>query len=369
MNLTDYMQGSRKGKAAHRIEREAMRDAFLSEALEGFETVTGDHAEAIRRMQQQIADRSQSKGRSVMFWFSMAASIALVIGFGWYLYFKFEVSGLKLYDTHLSEAISEDSLKRNETIAIAEPTAKPDVNEAVVQEKAVSRKVLPSPPPAVHAKADLEIVSDDVRTVVEKVKEDKEVDTRRVQGRVVDETGEPLPGVSIIVKNTAKGTTTDVNGEFALNTDDKTILQASFVGYEMKEIAADTSKMLIAMNESAAQLEEVVVVAFGTQRKSSAVSSVSAEPMRKIVPEPVIGHRAYQKYIRKNVVQPVDGACARVKGKVQVQFNVDAQGRPYNFQITGKLCDDADREAIRLIAEGCGWTQGNAEVTVTVEFR
>ena len=84
MNLLHYIQGRRKGIDAHRIEREAMQDDFLSEALEGFESVAGDHAAVIQQMERQIARSPQPKGRSIMFWLSAAAGIALIIGFGWY---------------------------------------------------------------------------------------------------------------------------------------------------------------------------------------------------------------------------------------------------------------------------------------------
>jgi len=378
MNLTDYIQGRRKGKEAHRIEHEAMRDAFLSEALEGFEMVPGDHAEAIRQMQQNIAGRSQPKGRSVTFWFSMAASIALVIGFGWY-FLLHETPPVTIISEALPADILADSLKRNEVIAMAEPTEKVNEKETAVQKKAMSNKILYSS----HLESDMEIMNDNVRIEVEIMKEDKDEDalepiiahsvrdTQQVQGKVVDETGEPLPGAIIIVKNTAKAVVTDVNGEFSLKADDQTILQASFVGYETLELVVDTSKLLIAMNESKSDLDEVIVVGYGIQRKHNETGSISVVPkqLQKIVPEPVIGRRAYQKYLRENVVRPVDGACLGVKGKVRVRFSVNAEGKPYNFQLTGKQCDDIVREAIRLITEGCDWTQGNTEATVTVEFR
>ena len=378
MNLTDYIQGRRKGKEAHRIEHEAMRDAFLSEALEGFEMVPGDHAEAIRQMQQNIAGRSQPKGRSVTFWFSMAASIALVIGFGWY-FLLHETPPVTIISEALPADILADSLKRNEVIAMAEPTEKVNEKETAVQKKAMSNKILYSS----HLESDMEIMNDNVRIEVEIMKEDKDEDalepiiahsvrdTQQVQGKVVDETGEPLPGAIIIVKNTAKAVVTDVNGEFSLKADDQTILQASFVGYETLELVVDTSKLLIAMNESKSDLDEVIVVGYGIQRKHNETGSISIVPkqLQKIVLEPVIGRRAYQKYLRENVVRPVDGACLGVKGKVRVRFSVNAEGKPYNFQLTGKQCDDIVREAIRLITEGCDWTQGNTEATVTVEFR
>lgn len=61
MNIIQYIKGRRKGKEAHRIEWEAMRDPFLAESLEGFDTVTGDHAASIENLQREIRKKSRRK--------------------------------------------------------------------------------------------------------------------------------------------------------------------------------------------------------------------------------------------------------------------------------------------------------------------
>ncbi|WP_372753245.1 SusC/RagA family TonB-linked outer membrane protein [Labilibaculum sp.] len=100
-----------------------------------------------------------------------------------------------------------------------------------------------------------------------------------VHGSVVDEQG-PLPGASVIVKGSAAnklvGTITDINGEFSLmvNTDD--VLIVSFMGYTSQEVAVIGSTFLVVeLTGSATELEQVLVVGYGTQKKSSSVASIS----------------------------------------------------------------------------------------------
>ena len=82
-NLMQYIQGSRKGKEAHRLEKEAMKDPFLSEALDGYQSVEGNHVESIEEMRRRISPRSRRD--SITKW-SIAASLLICVGFGSYFW-------------------------------------------------------------------------------------------------------------------------------------------------------------------------------------------------------------------------------------------------------------------------------------------
>lgn len=84
-NLMQYIQGSRKGKDAHRLEKEAMKDPFLSDALDGFQAVEGNHVESIEEMRRRISHRTRSHRNSITKW-SIAASLLICLGFGSYLW-------------------------------------------------------------------------------------------------------------------------------------------------------------------------------------------------------------------------------------------------------------------------------------------
>ncbi len=106
----------------------------------------------------------------------------------------------------------------------------------------------------------------------------KDVQTKEIRGTVTDSTG-ILPGVSITVKNqNSIGTTTDLNGKYILDVpNDDAILVFSIVGYETQEIPVRGRQVIdVQLAESASQLEEAVVVAFGKQKRTDLIGSVTS---------------------------------------------------------------------------------------------
>jgi len=99
--------------------------------------------------------------------------------------------------------------------------------------------------------------------------------TRRVTGTVTDQNGEPVIGANVLEKGTANGVITDLNGNFALNVQDNAILTVSYIGYITQEVAAGAQAELnITLREDALALDEVVVVGYGTMKKSDLTGSV-----------------------------------------------------------------------------------------------
>ena len=107
-----------------------------------------------------------------------------------------------------------------------------------------------------------------------------------VTGTVRDNKGEPLPGVSIKIKGTTTGTTSDVNGVFRLNlpTGNETLV-ISFLGFKTVEVAAaGQSSLVITLEDEVSNLEEVVVIGYGTVKRkdlTGAVASVKAEEIMR----------------------------------------------------------------------------------------
>ena len=105
----------------------------------------------------------------------------------------------------------------------------------------------------------------------------------QVTGKVIDAMGE-LPGVSIVVKGTTNGTTTDLEGNFTLsNVQSSDILQFSFIGYKTQEIKVGNQKTFnITMSEDAQALQEVVVVAvgYGDVKKGDLTGAIGSANMK-----------------------------------------------------------------------------------------
>lgn len=100
-------------------------------------------------------------------------------------------------------------------------------------------------------------------------------DVVEVSGEVTDENGEGLPGASIIIKGTSKGTTSDLDGKFKLSTVSDATLVVTFVGYITQEIPVGSqSKIDVQMVLDATQLDELIVVGYGTQEKVNLTGAV-----------------------------------------------------------------------------------------------
>ncbi|MDX9881669.1 MAG: SusC/RagA family TonB-linked outer membrane protein [Prolixibacteraceae bacterium] len=97
---------------------------------------------------------------------------------------------------------------------------------------------------------------------------------RTVSGTVTDEKGVPLVGVSIVIKGTLKGTTTDFNGKYSLSVpNDQTVLQFSFIGFVVQEImVADQSAINVTLREDTKAIEEVVVTALGIEKSKKSLT-------------------------------------------------------------------------------------------------
>ena len=113
--------------------------------------------------------------------------------------------------------------------------------------------------------------------------------TKSITGVIKDQKGDAIPGVSITIKGIAnRGTSSDANGKFNLSgVDNKTVLKFSSVGFESKELAIGTKSSLeITLEESAANLEEVVVVGYGVQKKANMTGAVSTVDSKMIENRP-----------------------------------------------------------------------------------
>ncbi|RSK48038.1 TonB-dependent receptor [Hymenobacter rigui] len=110
-----------------------------------------------------------------------------------------------------------------------------------------------------------------------------------VSGRITQENGDPLPGVTIIVKGTSIGTTTNSDGVFSLNVPENSTLVISYVGFARREvpITGATSNLTIKLTEDTRALSEVVVVGYGTQERGSVTGAVSSVSSREIASQPV----------------------------------------------------------------------------------
>ena len=420
MKLLDYIRGLRKGKEAHRLERESMQDPFLADAMDGYSQVEGNHEQRIEKLRMQVSAHSAKNKNTRAITWSIAACLA--IGFGVSSYFLFLKKSMtdevfiakESVSSKLAEpavpptpaipatptvpatpqkeiALATAKVKTDSTPASEITARQADKKDMIAKIQATSQPQQGTPPVATVPV--MEEVSEETAALQEVVatmdtfesESDKKMKLAKVatilpqknmiKGRVTDEKGEPLIGASVTYKGTNIGTITNMNGEFSLvKKDDKKRLTAEYIGYDPVEIRIDTSRtMLIAMNENKQALNEVVVVGYGAKKNKKStttgnVVTVKEQAKKEITPQPVIGKRSYQKYLKKNLVRPTDEKCKDIKGEVVLSFFVNGEGKPQNITVIHGLCEFADKEAIRLVKEGPKWTSGKLPARVTVRF-
>ncbi|MBP6023861.1 TonB-dependent receptor [Ferruginibacter sp.] len=124
------------------------------------------------------------------------------------------------------------------------------------------------------------VIKKDVKQTKEK-EENIQAPFIEIKGKITDDTGRPLPGVSVVVRGTTKGTSTNANGEFSIDANAGEVLEFSFVGYKKQSITVGNNTVLnIKMEIEVIVGNEIVVVGYGTQKKANltgAVDQVSKE--------------------------------------------------------------------------------------------
>ncbi|WP_093303076.1 SusC/RagA family TonB-linked outer membrane protein [Salegentibacter agarivorans] len=108
---------------------------------------------------------------------------------------------------------------------------------------------------------------------------------KEISGTVVDESNMPLPGVTVLIKNTNNGTATDFDGNYSLSAAPEDVLIFSFLGYESQEVkVGEQSEINITLQNSAEAMDEIVVIGYGQQKRkevTGAVAQVKSEALEK----------------------------------------------------------------------------------------
>ncbi len=164
-----------------------------------------------------------------------------------------------------------------------------------------------------------------------------------VKGNVKDTKGEPIIGASVLVKGTATGMITDLDGNFQLQADSKGVLVISFIGYKTQEVGVAPSIQLV-LEEDTEVLDEVVVVGYGTMKKSDLTGAVA------VVDDKILSSK------------PVENAFQALQGKVAgVDISVSQRpGELGSILIRGKRSINATNDPLYVV-DGVPLSSGGIE--------
>lgn len=146
---------------------------------------------------------------------------------------------------------------------------------------------------------------------------------RTVSGKVTDTTGQPLPGVTVLVKGTTNGTITDNNGNYSLgNISSSAMLVFSFVGMRSQEIAVgNQTNINVTMQEETIGIDEVVAIGYGTMKKSDLTGSISSVKAEDIKDRPIttvaqaLQGKASGVLVRTNSAAPGSKLTVNIRGQ------------------------------------------------------
>lgn len=213
-----------------------------------------------------------------------------------------------------------------------------------------------------------------LETSVTAIKESPPADIT-VKGKVTDETGMPLAGASVTLKETGKGVNTDAKGEFTIKIPDNSsmVLVISFVGMEAKEVnVKGTTTVNVSLNKLDNAQQEVVVVGYGTQRKASVTGAIAQIGTKALQSSPasntsqlLIGRMPGLLSKTTSSLPGQDNANLQIRGYGSALVIVDGLPTPFN------RIDPNDIESISILKDASaaiyGARAGNGVILVTTK--
>jgi TonB-linked SusC/RagA family outer membrane protein len=156
-----------------------------------------------------------------------------------------------------------------------------------------------------------------------------------VKGRVTQTSGEALPGVTVLVKGTTNGTSTDADGNFTLDAPEEATLTFSFVGYQKQEVAVGSQTTVsVILREDDAALDEVVVVGYGTQKAGDVTGAIAGVTAKQIEERPV---------------NRIENALAGQMPGVYVQTPSGEPGADLQIRVRGSASINASNEPLYVV--------------------
>lgn len=346
MNLIKYIQGLRKGKDAHKIELESMKDPFLAEALEGYEMVDGNHAEQIVKMQEQISTKSKKK-RNYIIW-AAAACLLLLIGVGSYFWIAEDTK-----KSQLAIAMLEEEKASYTMVEEPEKIVQQDVTEyqspTIQKEKNEVRARTASAPKQAKSAS----------TPLKKVAESKVERTQKAE--VISQS--QIVSNDLIIHDTNVEVTYDLIAIAEPMPMEMYEEQESTPMLEKRHVIKESEEK----DENRQSVEKVKSKRKTKQLKASDVSIASINKKEAQRAEPIVGEKEFKEYISQRMVIPQD-SCANVKGVIVLKFTISSNGRPTNIEVIQGLCKSLEKEAIRLLNEGPVWMEGDIPGYVSIKF-
>lgn len=425
VDIEKYHSGKLSVAEMHAIEKAAMDDPFLAEALEGYANAGSSVSSDINELKERLAKKiegakvipmtSASKSRS--YFLRVAVLLFFIAGAGLLIYqlgFNKKDKGIaqnseaKNQDKELTTGIDSSTItsvtKNAEPSGTLVNTDQPksiprqtgsreqhEKNQTAIE--TLSQEKIKEGKPTAATERDVAsglaspgkdvtvapMIVQPVTSSPRSVEEDNKPANRRdnqqqnyyktFRGRVTDaaNTGVPFANVTNLGDNNA-GTYTDARGFFNLTYPDSVLnVQVRSIGFENAnaQLRNNVSNNQVVLKDDRTTLDEVVL----SKQNANTVLRKAGDNMKLEEPEPEDGWEKYDTYIVNNLITPKDEQGRQTtNGTVELSFEVDKNGEPTNIKVVKSLCPSCDKEAVRLVKEGPKWKRKAKKGRTTVRI-
>lgn len=378
-DIQRYHSGKMSPQERHALEKAALDDPFLADALEGY-IFTSTPVEDLAKIQSKLDEKLNRKKVVPIFekykWISVAAIVVIIAGAGWLVY-NISESGKSAdiaVQREKDSSANSNYSRPNQTVATDSISASGLTNEQSPSNNSEKTKLEAHTTknnrekviPQKHVNSDKEITANK-KEVVQEI-----AAPAVIQNEVADNNS--LTNVEL--KKVTSDKTSSANARTKLTSEDVHARAPAAKDMAVPQTAAtgkvngvnDTIKnmnvVLQPLPMDSASLQ-AVIIGYGKQKKS-------AEKYPRVIIdtlEPAEGYVKFDDYITSNLKAPEELKIKSLSGEVQLAFDVDKNGQPVNITVVKSLCQTCDEEAIRLLKEGPKWKKKkNKKGKLTIRF-
>lgn len=376
----------------HALEKAALADPFLGDALEGY-AFTHTPVKDVDDLKENLLTRKSNKKVFFLYpkqsgWLSIAALFILIAGIGFMAYeLNFNKGNNELakqesnFKTTQQPTIPKIDSNNTDLVTVS-PTEKSNEN-------LIDKNIPQIPKPEPNSSMDNSLAKNSEKTREEHLRREALAESKKdyassvskinlLQGMVMDNRGNPVKYATIVGKDRKIMATSDSSGKFKLLLNDTSLTATiAMIGYKTKiSRLSYKNEQTIVMEPDNQSLNEVVVTAAGVRRQRKELAS-SPQTMSKASEiavdnsnsEPIIGWQKFNEYVKDNINIPEDDEGDPFKGKVVLSFEINEKGIPKKIKVDQSLCESCDKEAIRLLLQGPKWKHiKNQRQNVTIQF-
>jgi hypothetical protein len=355
-DIERYHGGLLSADEMHALEKAALDDPFLADALEGYSYTTTPKQD-LEQLKKRLQEKSGNK-RSLLYIFNtpafkIAAMILILAGSGWIIY-----NGLKNGEHTIAQERSVVTTKTDTSSTLSKDTAQTIARESDLKTETEqeSKTVNISKQKSVQQKQEPSGYNKAQRDELAK----KEIAVPVTPPSDQNETTVLKKNIPVDKDKAAYRMTNDSS---SLAAGSKNDLEAKSDMFKNRSLAASTSKpatfnsgdtiknMNITLKPLPdSQPAEVVVVGYGVPKKKGPRPITIVDTL-----EPAEGWNSYNDYVLSNLKSPEELHMKPISGQVELSFDVNNEGEPVNITVVKSLCYKCDDEAIRILKEGPKW--------------